>query len=116
LPTTIIGAATLRDADGLALSSRNAYLTADERPIAGRLNIILSALTKAVAKGEPLAQAEARAREGLLSAGFQSVDYIEVRHADDLSRPGPGPLDSRPARALAAAWLGKTRLIDNMAV
>jgi pantoate--beta-alanine ligase len=116
LPVTVIGGATVRAEDGLALSSRNAYLSAEERVIAGRLNGVLRALADAAAAGERLDAAEARAEQALLDAGFNSIDYIAVRHADDLEPLGPGPVGDAPARALAAAWLGKTRLIDNMAV
>ncbi len=115
LPVRIVGAPTLRAEDGLALSSRNAYLSPAERPVAGRLNGVLRALAQAVARGEPVAPAEARAAAELLAAGFAAVDYIEARAADDLRRLGPGPADA-PARVLAAARLGRTRLIDNLAV
>jgi pantoate--beta-alanine ligase len=115
LPTRIVGAPTLRAEDGLALSSRNAYLTAEQRPIAGVLNRVMKALAEAAAAGEPLAPAEQAAADVLLEAGFDSVDYITVRHADDLSPLRPAIGDA-PARVLVAAWLGKTRLIDNMAV
>jgi pantoate--beta-alanine ligase len=116
LPATIVGSPTVRAEDGLALSSRNAYLSPGQRAIAGRLNVILRALAEAAGAGEPVGPAEARAAEALLDAGFDSVDYIEVRNADDLSPLGPGPIGAVPARALAAAWLGQTRLIDNLAV
>lgn len=116
LPVRIIGAPTVRADDGLALSSRNAYLTAAQRPIAGVLNRILKAVAEQVAAGEPVHPAEEAAADLLLEAGFDGVDYIEVRHADDLSRLGPGPKGDAPARVLAAAWLGKTRLIDNIGV
>jgi pantoate--beta-alanine ligase len=115
LPVRIVGAPTLRAEDGLALSSRNAYLTPEQRPIAGVLNRVIKALAVAAAAGEPLAPAEQAAAEVLLEAGFDKVDYIEVRHAETLEplRPSVGVA---PARVLAAAWLGETRLIDNMAV
>jgi pantoate--beta-alanine ligase len=115
LPVRIVGAPTMRAEDGLALSSRNAYLAPEQRPVAGVLNRVLRALAEAAARGEPLEPAEQAAADVLLEAGFDKVDYIEVRHADDLSplRPAVG---DRPARVLAAAWLGQTRLIDNMAV
>jgi pantoate--beta-alanine ligase len=116
LPTRILGAPTLRAEDGLALSSRNAYLTARERPIAGKLNGVMAQLARSVAGGAAAAAAEVQATAALIAAGFDSVDYIEVRHAEDLSPLGPGPIGDAPARVLAAAWLGKTRLIDNMAV
>jgi len=115
LPTRIVGAPTVRAEDGLALSSRNAYLTAEQRPVAGILNRVMKALAEAAAAGEPLEPAEQAAADVLLEAGFDSVDYITVRHAEDLSplRPTVG---NSPARVLVAAWLGKTRLIDNTAV
>lgn len=115
LGVEIIGAPTLRAEDGLALSSRNAYLTAAERQVAGRLNVVMRALAASVGAGEPVAPAEAKAAADLLAAGFDSVDYIEVRDADDLSRLGPGAAQ-RPSRILVAARIGKTRLIDNCAV
>jgi pantoate--beta-alanine ligase len=115
LPVRIIGAPTVREADGLALSSRNAYLSERERPIAARLNVILAQAAQSLAHGADVAPTEARAAQALLDAGFDSVDYIEARGAEDLRRLGPGPTGA-PARLLAAARLGKTRLIDNMAV
>lgn len=113
IPTEIIGCPTLREQDGLALSSRNAYLSADERRIAARLNMVIHEAIKAVRGGESIAHTEADAGRHLLAAGFSSVDYVTIRHADTLE-----PLTdlAAPARILAAAWLGKTRLIDNMAV
>jgi pantoate--beta-alanine ligase len=116
LPTEILGAPTQRAEDGLALSSRNAYLSADERIVAGQLNRILAELARDVATGTPVAEAEAGAARALKAAGFDRIDYIQVRHAEDLSPLGPGPIGAAPGRVLAAAWIGKTRLIDNMAV
>ncbi len=115
LPVRIVGAPTLRAEDGLALSSRNAYLTPDQRPIAGVLNRVMKALAEAAAAGEPLEPAEQAAADVLLEAGFDKVDYIEVRHAETL-KPLRPRVDGAPARVLVAAWLGQTRLIDNMAV
>ena len=113
LPVTIIGAPTLREADGLALSSRNAYLSTGERKIAGRLNVILKdAVAQARASGD-LRAAEAAATEALWQAGFSHVDYVAIRDAQTLEHIAA--LD-RPARILAAVKIGKTRLIDNMAV
>jgi pantoate--beta-alanine ligase len=115
LPVRILGASTVREEDGLALSSRNAYLTPEQRGVAGVLNRVMKALAEAAAAGEPLEPAEQAAADVLLEAGFDKVDYIEVRHAETLEplRPSVG---EAPARVLAAAWLGQTRLIDNMAV
>jgi pantoate--beta-alanine ligase len=116
LPAQIIGAPTRRAEDGLALSSRNAYLSDDERVVAGQLNGIIARMALAVGAGGAVNTAEAIAADALMAAGFSSIDYIEVRHAEDLSPLGPGPIGDAPARVLAAVWLGKTRLIDNMAV
>ncbi len=115
LPVKIIGGPTMRAADGLALSSRNAYLTDNERPIAPILNEALRDLAATVAAGGAVAEAETAALARLKAAGFGPIDYVEVRGAADLSRLGPGATNV-PARVLAAAWLGKTRLIDNVAV
>lgn len=106
LPVVIGGMETVREEDGLALSSRNAYLTEDERYIAPMLyKAILQ-----VAQGR-----DARdAGQALLAAGFAKIDYIEVRDAETLAPFVPG--SGRPGRVLAAAWLGKTRLIDNVGV
>jgi pantoate--beta-alanine ligase len=114
LPVKIVGAATSRAADGLALSSRNAYLSDVERATAGRLNHILAEAVTALEAGEAVAAVEQRGLAALAAAGFTPIDYLEVRAAEDLARLGPGPMD-RPARVLVAAKLGKTRLIDNMA-
>jgi pantoate--beta-alanine ligase len=113
VPTEIFGCATVREHDGLAMSSRNAYLSADERRVAGRLNVVLHDTIKAVRGGAAIANAETEATRHLIAAGFTSVDYVAVRDAGTLER-----LDAfrEPARVLAAAWLGRTRLIDNMAV
>jgi pantoate--beta-alanine ligase len=103
----------VREHDGLAMSSRNAYLSEDQRRVAARLNLVLHEAIKAVHAGEPIAHAEADAARHLLAAGFTSVDYVALRDAETLA-----PIDglARPARIFAAAWLGKTRLIDNMAI
>ena len=116
LPVQIIGAPTRRADDGLALSSRNAYLSPQERAIAGRLNVIMAQMARAVASGGAVNTAEAVAADALIAAGFDSVDYIEVRRADDLSPLGPGPIGDAPARVLAAVKIGGTRLIDNLPV
>ncbi|MEZ5956390.1 MAG: pantoate--beta-alanine ligase [Hyphomonadaceae bacterium] len=113
IPVAIEGCPTVREHDGLAMSSRNAYLSANERRIAARLNHIMHDTIKAVRAGAPIAAAEAEAARHVLAAGFTSVDYIAIRDADTLASIGDLTC---PARILAAAWLGKTRLIDNMAV
>lgn len=112
IPVEILGCPTVREHDGLAMSSRNAYLSEDERRVAGRLNLVLHDAIKAARHGAPIADAEAEASRHLTAAGFTVVDYVAIRHADTLAPVS----DVSNARILAAAWLGKTRLIDNMAV
>ena len=115
LPVEIIGSPTVRDGHGLALSSRNAYLTAEELDTARRLNGVLAEAGARAGSGVPLPAVEAEAREALLAAGFSHVDYVAVRRSEDLGVFEGGVVNG-PARVLAAAWLGRTRLIDNMAV
>lgn len=112
LPVEIVGVPTLREADGLALSSRNAYLSPDERKIAGELNLILKRAIAQAQSGD-LRMAEASAIEALWAAGFSHVDYVAIRDAQTLDHIAHL---ERPARILAAAKIGKTRLIDNMAL
>ncbi|ATC25119.1 pantoate--beta-alanine ligase [Caulobacter vibrioides] len=116
IPVEIIGAPTARAEDGLALSSRNAYLSAEERAAAVALPTAMKAAAAAVAQGGAIEDAERSAVAALQAAGFGQVDYVEVREASDLTRLGPGPIGEASGRILVAAWLGKTRLIDNMAV
>ncbi len=112
LPVRIVGCPIVREADGLALSSRNAYLDAAERARAPALNHALTAAAARVREGGAAPRAEAEARERLLQAGFAKVDYVAVRDAATL-----GPVsDIAAARVLGAAWLGRTRLIDNVAI
>ena len=115
IPVEIVGLPTIRDGHGLALSSRNAYLAPEELEVARRLNGVLAEAGVRAASGGPLPAVEDEAREALLRAGFSHVDYVAVRRADDLAAFEGGTVDG-PARVLAAAWIGKTRLIDNMAV
>ncbi len=114
MPLKLIGAPTKRDTDGLALSSRNAYLSADERKIAPALYAVISLLAEHVASGADIPSGVANARRKLESAGFAKIDYVEVRDAETLEPASTG--SGRPLRILAACWLGKTRLIDNVAV
>ncbi|WP_029415489.1 pantoate--beta-alanine ligase [Brevundimonas bacteroides] len=115
IPTEIVGAPTERDRHGLALSSRNAYLSEAELAVARRLNGVLAEAAIKAADWRPLAAVEREAYAELLKIGFERVDYVAVRRAEDLAAFANGVVDA-PARILAAAWLGKTRLIDNMAV
>ncbi|HEY4114498.1 MAG TPA: pantoate--beta-alanine ligase [Rhizomicrobium sp.] len=112
LPVEIRSGATVREPDGLAMSSRNVYLSPEERKIAGQLNIVLRDVGQRVRNGDGIAAAEQHGAERLLEAGFDTVDYVAVRDAEKLSTIVA--LD-RPARVLAAARIGATRLIDNVA-
>jgi pantoate--beta-alanine ligase len=117
LPVAILGAPTVREPDGLALSSRNVYLTAGERAVAPRLNAALRTAAAALQDGMPVQAVEARGYAALIEAGFGPVDYFDVRDAEDLTRLGPGALaGNAKARVFVAARLGKARLIDNWPV
>lgn len=113
IPVEIEGVPTVREADGLALSSRNAYLTPDERKAAPTLYRSISSVAAEVAAGADTEPAETRAAEALLQAGFSAVDYLTVRDAETLE---PWTDRARPGRVVAAARLGRARLIDNVAV
>jgi pantoate--beta-alanine ligase len=107
----IAGVPTVREADGLALSSRNAYISAAERAAAPALHRAIARLAQTVAAGGAVEAATAEAATSILAAGFAKIDYVEVRDAETLG----GFQMGRMGRVLAAAWLGKTRLIDNVA-
>jgi pantoate--beta-alanine ligase len=113
LPVTVVGFPTVRAADGLALSSRNAYLSQEERAVAPRLHAALQAAAAAIRSGTGPADALGEARRDLEAAGFV-VDYVALRNADTLAEVADAR--SEPLRLLAAARLGRTRLIDNIAV
>ena len=112
IPAQIVGVATVREPDGLALSSRNVYLAPDERRRAPLLHQVLQETAAALRRGADVAAATGRGRSRLAAGGF-AVDYLVLRDAETLA-----PLDrlSAPGRLLAAARLGRTRLIDNVAV
>jgi pantoate--beta-alanine ligase len=112
IPVEIIGAPIVRERDGLALSSRNAYLSESERKIAPILYRTISEVAADLAKGRGCDDAVVAARFKLDAAGFR-VNYVAVRDPDTL-KPLSGPVTR--ARVLAAVFLGKTRLIDNVAV
>lgn len=113
LPIRIIGVPTVRDSNGLALSSRNVYLTREDYLVAVTLNTILREMGARYHQNVPVAEIEAWAQQAVLDAGFKSVDYIVIRDADNLLPP-TGKTTS--LRALAAATVGKARLIDNRAI
>ena len=113
LKTRIVGAPIVREADGLALSSRNRYLTPHERTVAPTLYRVLRECAAAIAAGRPIAPTLDRGRAAIAGADF-ALDYLEARRADTLE-----PIDrtkAGPIRLLVAARLGTTRLIDNIAV
>lgn len=112
IPVKIIGAPTIRDTHGLAMSSRNAYLSAAELAVARQLNVILREAAAALSAGADEATTLQQAANEIRAAGFSSVDYVAARESDTLA---PWRRD-RPGRILVAAWLGKTRLIDNLGI
>jgi pantoate--beta-alanine ligase len=113
MPVEIVGAPTVRDADGLAMSSRNQYLTDSERAIAPRIYATLQAAATRLSAGDvDFASIERTGVEALTKAGMKP-DYFAVRAAVDLSAPAP---DTRHLVVLTAARLGKARLIDNIQV
>lgn len=115
IPTRIVGAPTVREDDGLAMSSRNRYLSAGERMAAPALARALRAAARQVATGGSPAAACKEAERDILAAGFHAIDYVEVRTAADLA-PVARFDAAVPCRIFAAAHLGRARLIDNMAV
>ncbi len=114
LGVEILAGETVRESDGLALSSRNAYLSPEDRRRAGQVNVILKDFASALRAGTPAKEAEAAAVATARNA-FDAVDYVTVRHAETLAELGDGAI-TEPARVLAAVKVGTTRLIDNMAV
>jgi pantoate--beta-alanine ligase len=118
LDVTIQGVPTVREPDGLALSSRNVRLTARQREAAPALHRALAAAAAdlaggAMAAGGPAGPAIETARATILAAGFRAIDYLELRAEADLAALERA---DRPARLFAAAWLGGVRLIDNVPV
>jgi len=108
-PVRVVAAPTLREPDGLAMSSRNQYLGAQERPVAAQIHRTLQAMHQALASGAPVADVEAQATRRLTEEGFE-VDYAAIR-TPELNAPTG---DTGPRVALIAARLGRTRLIDNL--
>jgi pantoate--beta-alanine ligase len=113
IPVQIAAVPTVREADGLALSSRNAYLSADERQQAVALPRALQAARDAIRGGEAVATALRQAKQSLIDAGFFKIDYVALVDTNRLD-----PLDAAEGemRLIAAATIGTTRLIDNLAV
>jgi pantoate--beta-alanine ligase len=113
LKTKIVGAPIVREADGLALSSRNRYLTPQERAVAPALHRVLKECAAAIAAGKPIGAVLRHGREAITKAGFV-VDYLEARDAESLVPVGTSR--SGKIRLLVAARVGRTRLIDNVGV
>lgn len=113
IPVAIEGVPTVRESDGLALSSRNVYLTPEQRAGAPVIYRTLQEMARRLEAGDDVAAVSADGLAALARAGFSAIDYLEVADAETL-RPLARP--DRPGRILAAVWLGRTRLIDNIAV
>lgn len=112
LPVDVVGSPTIRDDEGLAMSSRNAYLSPAELEIAQKLNKILRNAASALQSGADEQATVAAARQQILDVGFDDVDYVEARESLTLSPWRHG----HEGRVLVAARLGKTRLIDNVEI
>lgn len=115
LGVEIVGGPTSREADDLAMSSRNAYLTPEEREMASALPAAMRAAVEFLREGQAAGTVEGRVKAILGEAGFGKIDYVEVRDGETLERLGPGPVGAG-ARVFVAAWMGRTRLIDNWGV
>jgi pantoate--beta-alanine ligase len=113
IPVEVIGAPTMREKDGLAMSSRNAYLSTNERKTAAFLSVALNEVAEALQSGKKISDTLSAGKLRLIRMGFSTIDYLELRDAATLE-----PLKDlkRPARLLAAVRLGAIRLIDNVAV
>ena len=112
IPIEVIGIPTIREAEGLAMSSRNRYLSKTERQQAPAIHRLLDQAAEKIRQGHDPQMATRAAARSLTTLGFK-VDYVTARNAQTLAVP---VTPTEPLRLLAAAWLGKTRLIDNMAV
>ncbi len=115
LGVEIVGGPTARESDGLAMSSRNAYLDKTQREMASALPAAMDMAVDRLREGEAADAVETRVKAILAEAGFSPIDYVEARDGETLERLGPGPV-GKGARLFVAAWMGKTRLIDNWGV
>ena len=113
IPVRIMGCPTIREEDGLAMSSRNVRLSAEERAQAPVLHQQMQAAAEAIRQGKDAGAALAAAKATILAAGFHDVEYLELRTVEGLK---PATDATEPVRMLAAVWLGDVRLIDNIAV
>lgn len=114
LPLEIVGVETVREADGLAMSSRNRYLAPEERARAVTIHDVIMTVAAVARSGQDPARVIAEGKQKLTAAGFGKIDYVAVRDAETLTEVAV--TSARPKRVLAAAWLGSTRLIDNVSV
>ena len=113
IPTKIIGAPTIREIDGLAVSSRNVYLSPTHRETAPSIFKVLKRTATAIALGDDASLAAQKAHDDLVLAGFSKIEYFEARHSETLE---PIKDTRNPGRLFAAVWLGSTRLIDNLEI
>jgi pantoate--beta-alanine ligase len=113
IPVEIIGAPTIREEDGLALSSRNIYLDAKSRSVAPSMYNILSQHASNISNGNDIKKSLKLAKQHMHDSGFEKIDYLDLRSSQTLQACND---IKRPSRLFAAAWLGSTRLIDNMAI
>ncbi|MEO1719833.1 MAG: pantoate--beta-alanine ligase [Pseudomonadota bacterium] len=117
IPLKVVAHETVRESDGLAMSSRNRYLAPEQRKIAPALYQNLCRAAERAQTGDDPKIIEKQCIESLLDAGFDTVDYVEIRHSDTLEKPMPDASKmTGDWRILAAATLGTTRLIDNMPI
>ncbi|MBT4888757.1 MAG: pantoate--beta-alanine ligase [Rhodospirillales bacterium] len=117
IPVVIEGVPCIREKNGLALSSRNTYLNTDERKIAPALYKTMNEMAENIRKNMSIKDSSTLAKASLLDAGFTSVDYLVACNSSDLSFiTSLADVDTNKGRILGAAWLGKTRLIDNIAI
>ena len=113
IPVEIIGAPTIREEDGLALSSRNIYLDAKSRSVAPSMYNILSQHASNISNGNDIKKSLELAKQHMHDSGFEKIDYLDLRSSQTLQACND---IKSPSRLFAAAWLGSTRLIDNMAI
>lgn len=113
IPTEIVACPTVREEDGLAMSSRNARLSPSERQVAPRLAAILFEAVSRIRGGAPIDATLDEARSAIAAAGYTRTEHLELRAEEDLA---PMYILDKPGRLLVAAWLGETRLIDNVGI
>ena len=113
IPVEIIGAPTIREEDGLALSSRNVYLDTKSRSIAPSMYNILNQYASDISNGNDIKKSLQLAKKNMQKSGFEKIEYLDLRSSQTLQACND---IKRPSRLFAAAWLGSTRLIDNLAI